>query len=61
MYAFILYRRNVCYVSTCNAMGGTIGTTSGYLLTILLTSEVYCNKYLRVTPATGGVTTMKSK
>lgn len=57
----ILYRNNVGYASTCNATGQVIGIMIGSLFSVLFTSEDFCNKYLRVTPGTGGIMTMRSK
>lgn len=42
-------------------MGQGIGMFLGFGIPVLLTSEEFCNKYLRIIPDTGGVVTMKSK
>ncbi|XP_026812243.1 acetyl-coenzyme A transporter 1-like [Rhopalosiphum maidis] len=56
----ILKRNNVGYASTCNASGQTIGSMIGSMVLILFTSEEFCNKYLRNTPAVGGIVSVKS-
>lgn len=55
------YRNNVGYASTCNASGQTIGSMIGSMVLILFTSEEFCNKYLRHTPAAGGIISVQSK
>jgi len=54
------YRNNVGHASTCNTTGQAIGVMFGSVFPILFASEDFCNKYLRVTPVTGGLVTMKS-
>lgn len=48
------------HASTCNTTGQAIGVMFGSVFPILFASEDFCNKYLRVTPITGGFMTMKS-
>ncbi|XP_022165996.1 acetyl-coenzyme A transporter 1-like [Myzus persicae] len=56
----MLKRNNVGYSSTCNSTGLAMGIMISYLFSILLTSEDFSNKYLRIKPDLGGVFTMKS-
>lgn len=49
------------HASTCNTTGQTIGEMLGAMFPVLLTSEDFCNKYLRNEPDTGGIVTMASK
>lgn len=56
-----LYRHNVGYSSTCSIVGFSLGMILGSVLPILFDSETFCNKYLRIIPATGGVITLESK
>lgn len=58
--AFILYRNNVSYASTCNGTGLGLGMFVGSIFPVLLVSEDFCNKYLRITSGTGGIMTFKS-
>jgi len=57
----VLCRNNVGYSSTCASIGQVIGIMWGSVSFILLTSENFSNKYLRVTPNAGRIVTMKSK
>lgn len=56
------FRNNLGYASICNSTGQAIGKLLGSAPLILLTSEDFCNKYLRITPilGDGGILTMKS-
>ncbi|KAE9540687.1 hypothetical protein AGLY_003932 [Aphis glycines] len=56
----MLKRNNVGYASTCNASGQTIGSMIGSMVLILFTSEEFCNKYLRHTPAAGGIISVQN-
>ncbi|XP_060878681.1 acetyl-coenzyme A transporter 1-like [Metopolophium dirhodum] len=56
----MLKKNNVGYASTCNSTGLVLGMMMSYLFFILLTSEDFSNKYLRINPDVGGVLTMKS-
>ncbi|VVC36429.1 Major facilitator superfamily domain,Acetyl-coenzyme A transporter 1 [Cinara cedri] len=55
----MLKRKNVGYASTCNSAGQTAGVLIGSTVPILLTSEKFCNEYLRAIPGIGGIVTMK--
>ncbi|XP_001944982.1 acetyl-coenzyme A transporter 1 [Acyrthosiphon pisum] len=56
----MLKKNNVGHASTCNTTGQAIGVMLGSVFPILFASEDFCNKYLRDTPNTGGLMTMKS-
>lgn len=56
----MLKKNNVGHASTCNTTGQAIGIMLGSVFPILFASEDFCNKYLRVTPISGGLVTMKS-
>ncbi|KAL5244628.1 hypothetical protein ACI65C_012038 [Semiaphis heraclei] len=56
----MLKRNNVGYASTCNMTGLSVGIMISYVCSVLLTSEDFCNKHLRMRPDVGGVFTMKS-
>jgi len=57
----VIYRKNVGYASTCASMGQVLGIMISSVSCILLTSEDFSNKYLRIMPNVGGIMTMKSK
>lgn len=57
----MLKKNNVGYASTCNATGQVMGIMISSVFSILLTSEDFSNKYLRIRPDVGGVFTMKIK
>ncbi|KAE9538631.1 hypothetical protein AGLY_005730 [Aphis glycines] len=56
----MLKKNNVGYASTCNATGQVMGVMISSVFSVLLTSEDFSNKYLRIRPDVGGVFTMKS-
>ncbi|XP_060835227.1 acetyl-coenzyme A transporter 1-like [Rhopalosiphum padi] len=56
----LLQKNNVGYASTCASIGQVIGIMWGSVSFILLTSEDFSNKYLRITPNAGGIVTMKT-
>ncbi|XP_022174752.1 acetyl-coenzyme A transporter 1-like [Myzus persicae] len=56
----MLKRNNVGHASTCNTSGLPIGMFIGSVCPILLVSEDFTNKYLRVMPTTGGLITLQS-
>ncbi|XP_025208442.1 acetyl-coenzyme A transporter 1-like isoform X1 [Melanaphis sacchari] len=56
----MLKKNNVGYASTCNATGQVMGIMLSSVFSVLLTSEDFSNKYLRIKPDVGGVFTMKS-
>ncbi|XP_001949436.2 acetyl-coenzyme A transporter 1 isoform X1 [Acyrthosiphon pisum] len=56
----MLKRNNVGYASTCNSTGLVMGIMISYIFSVLLTSEDFSNKYLRIMPDVGGVFTLKS-
>jgi len=60
-FIVVLYRNNLGYASTCATMGQVLGIMISAVSCILLTSEDFSNKYLRITPNAGGIITMKSK
>jgi PAT family acetyl-CoA transporter-like MFS transporter 1 len=60
-HALILYRNNVGYASTCNTTGLAFGIIIGNVLTILLTSSEFCNKYIRFAPSAEGIISLNSK
>ncbi|XP_060877595.1 acetyl-coenzyme A transporter 1-like isoform X2 [Metopolophium dirhodum] len=55
----MLKRNNVGYASTCNSTGMVMGIMLSYIFSVLLTSEDFSNKHLRIRPDVGGVFTMK--
>lgn len=57
---FFPHRNNVSYSSTCNGVGLALGICIGSICPILLTSEEFCNTYLRTSPETGGIMTFTS-
>lgn len=57
----ILYRNNVGYASTCQSSGQVMGIMISSVMSVLFTSENFCNKYLRFTPAVGGIVSMRSE
>ncbi|CAH1724858.1 unnamed protein product [Aphis gossypii] len=56
----MLKKNNVSYASTCNFIGLFLGMLIGSSSPILLSSEEFCNKYLRLTPGSGGIITIKN-
>ncbi|XP_060850764.1 acetyl-coenzyme A transporter 1-like isoform X2 [Rhopalosiphum padi] len=54
----MLKKNNVGYGSTCNLIGIPFGALIGSIFLVGFTSENLCNKYLRFTPDTGGITTL---
>ncbi|CAI6365109.1 unnamed protein product [Macrosiphum euphorbiae] len=56
----MLKKNNVSYASTCNCIGIAIGMFIGSVCPILLSSEQFCNRYLRLTPGTGGIISIKN-
>ncbi|XP_050522845.1 acetyl-coenzyme A transporter 1-like isoform X1 [Daktulosphaira vitifoliae] len=56
----LLKKENVGYASTCNSSGHSIGGFFGFVLTVLLNSERFCNSYLRSTPMKGGIVSLDS-
>ncbi|XP_026804625.1 acetyl-coenzyme A transporter 1-like [Rhopalosiphum maidis] len=54
----MLKKNNMGYGSTCSLIGIPFGALIGSLFLVGFTSENFCNKYLRFTPDTGGITTM---
>ncbi|XP_060865229.1 acetyl-coenzyme A transporter 1-like [Metopolophium dirhodum] len=55
----MLKKNNVGHASTCNGTGVALGVLIGTICPVLLTSEDFCNKYLRITLSTGGIITIK--
>lgn len=55
------HRNNVGYASTCNSTGLVTGIMISYIFFVLLTSEDFSNKYIRIIPDVGGLFTIKSK
>lgn len=55
----MLKKNNVGHSSTCNGTGVALGVLIGTICPVLLTSEDFCNKYLRTTLSTGGLITIK--
>ena len=53
-----LFRRNVGYASTCNAVGQTAGYFLGNVVFLALESPDFCNRYLRSSPSPQGVVTL---
>jgi len=60
-FVFFSNRNNVGYASTCNSTGQVMGIMISSVFSVLLTSEDFSNKYLRIEPGVGGVFTMKCK
>lgn len=58
----LFFRNNVGYAAICNFTGQAIGVFLGNMPLLLLTSEDFCNNYLRLTPnhGKGGILSMKS-
>lgn len=56
----LLKKNNVSYSSTCNSTGIAFGLYIGSVCPVLLSSEYFCNKYLRFTPQEGGILSIKS-
>lgn len=56
----LLYRKNVRYASTCNAVGVPIGMFIGSVCFTLLISEQFWNTHLRTVPSAEGLVTKKS-
>lgn len=56
----MLKKNNVSYASTCNFVGVFLGMLIGSSSPVLLSSEQFCNKYLRLTPGSGGIITIKN-
>ncbi|KAL4097897.1 hypothetical protein QTP88_022597 [Uroleucon formosanum] len=56
----MLKRNNVGYASTCNSTGLVTGIMISYIFFVLLTSEDFSNKYIRIIPDVGGLFTIKS-
>lgn len=56
----MLKKNNVSYGSTCNSIGIGVGMFIGSVCPILLSSEQFCNRYLRLTPGTGGIISIKN-
>ncbi|KAL5239633.1 hypothetical protein ACI65C_007043 [Semiaphis heraclei] len=56
---FFSNMNNVGYASTCNSTGQVMGIMISSVFSVLLTSEDFSNKYLRIEPGVGGVFTMK--
>ncbi|XP_050522836.1 acetyl-coenzyme A transporter 1-like isoform X2 [Daktulosphaira vitifoliae] len=56
----LLKKENVGYASTCNSSGQSLGSFLGFVVTILLSSENFCNNYLRTTPIKGGIVSLKN-
>ncbi|XP_026804389.1 acetyl-coenzyme A transporter 1-like [Rhopalosiphum maidis] len=57
----MLKKNNVGYGPTCSVIGFPFGTMFGSFIMVEFTSENFCNKYLRFTPDTGGITTLPEK
>ncbi|XP_015377303.1 PREDICTED: acetyl-coenzyme A transporter 1-like [Diuraphis noxia] len=55
----LLKKNNVGHASTCNGTGVALGVLIATICPVLLTSEEFCNKYLRITLGTGGIITLK--
>ncbi|KAF0770586.1 acetyl-coenzyme A transporter 1-like, partial [Aphis craccivora] len=55
----MLKKNNVSYASTCNFVGVFLGMLIGSSSPVLLSSEQFCNKYLRITPGPRGIITIK--
>ncbi|VVC28206.1 Major facilitator superfamily domain,Acetyl-coenzyme A transporter 1 [Cinara cedri] len=56
----MLKKKNIGYSSTCGIIGSTFGIMMGSVFFVLITSEEFCNKYLRSISDTGGIMTIKS-
>ncbi|VVC28221.1 Major facilitator superfamily domain,Acetyl-coenzyme A transporter 1 [Cinara cedri] len=56
----MLKKNNVSYASTCNYVGAAAGMCIGSVCPILLASEDFCNRYLRITPGIGAIMSIKS-
>ncbi|VVC28212.1 Major facilitator superfamily domain,Acetyl-coenzyme A transporter 1 [Cinara cedri] len=56
----ILKKNNVGHSSTCSGIGLALSELICTVFLLLLTSEEFCNKYLRQTHGTGGLVTIKS-
>ncbi|VVC28211.1 Major facilitator superfamily domain,Acetyl-coenzyme A transporter 1 [Cinara cedri] len=55
----MLKKNNVGHSATCNSIGLVLGDTICSIFLIILTSEDFCNKYLRTAHGTGGIVTIK--
>ncbi|XP_015377304.1 PREDICTED: acetyl-coenzyme A transporter 1-like, partial [Diuraphis noxia] len=55
----MLKKANVGYSSVCSSSGFAIGVMLGSVVPVLLTSEDFYNKYLRITPGMGGIMTLE--
>uniref|UniRef100_A0A2S2QEU1 Acetyl-coenzyme A transporter 1 n=1 Tax=Sipha flava TaxID=143950 RepID=A0A2S2QEU1_9HEMI len=56
----MLKKNNVGYASTCNTTGLAFGIIIGNVLTILLTSSEFCNKYIRFAPSAEGIISLNN-
>ncbi|XP_022174759.1 acetyl-coenzyme A transporter 1-like [Myzus persicae] len=55
----MLKKTNVGYSSVCSSSGFAIGIMFGSVVPVLLTSEDFYNKHLRITPGVGGIMTLE--
>jgi PAT family acetyl-CoA transporter-like MFS transporter 1 len=61
VFIVVLYRNNVGYASTCAFVGQFTGIIISSMSLILLTSEDFSNKYLKISLDVDGILTVKSK
>lgn len=61
IYYLCVYRNNVGHASTCNGTGLALGVIISAFCTVMLTSEDFCNGYLRFGHSAGGLITIKSE
>lgn len=54
---FLICRENIKYAATCNSAGNSFGKFFGFIFPITLTSESFCNKWLRISPV--GIITLQ--
>lgn len=59
-HGFFICRENVSYASVCNTIGMALGMFISSISVNLLASEKFCNEYMRITPGTGGIISIKS-
>ncbi|KAF0746446.1 Uncharacterized protein FWK35_00018810 [Aphis craccivora] len=57
----VLKLNNVVYASTCNLVEVMLGIMNSSLFLTVFTLEDFSNKYLRFSPATGGIVTNACK
>lgn len=56
----VLKKKNISYASVCPSVGVPIGMFTGSVCFTLLVSEQFSVNFLKTTPGTGGIMTMKS-